>query len=231
MNAEDIIQYISKSKKQTPVKAYINLTEPIPFPQCTVFGEGLSKVIFGDYKDVKNILEKNKNKINDIRIESDRRNSGLPLLDTNNLNARIEPGALIREQVDIHDNVVIMMGAVVNIGSVIGEGTMIDMNAVLGGRSIVGKNCHIGAGAVLAGVIEPPSAKPVIIEDDVYIGANAVVIESVCIGTGSVVAAGSVVTKDVPANTVVGGSPARVLKQKDRKTTDKTGNVAALREL
>ena len=70
-----------------------------------------------------------------------------------------------------------MMNATINIGAVIGEGSMIDMNAVLGGRATVGKNCHVGAGAVLAGVIEPPSAKPVIVEDDVVIGANVVVLE------------------------------------------------------
>ena len=72
-----------------------------------------------------------------------------------------------------------MMGAIINIGSVIGEGSMIDMGAVLGGRATVGKNCHIGAGTVLAGVVEPASATPVIIEDDVMIGANAVVLEGV----------------------------------------------------
>ncbi len=56
---------------------------------------------------------------------------------------------------------------------------MIDMGAILGGRATVGKNCHIGAGSVLAGVIEPASAVPVVIEDDVMIGANSVVIEGV----------------------------------------------------
>lgn len=56
---------------------------------------------------------------------------------------------------------------------------MIDMNAVLGGRAIVQDNCHIGAGTVLAGVVEPASATPVVIEDDVVIGANAVVLEGV----------------------------------------------------
>lgn len=48
-----------------------------------------------------------------------------------------------------------MMGAILNIGAVVGAGTMIDMGAVLGGRATVGKHCHIGAGTVLAGVIEP----------------------------------------------------------------------------
>ena len=124
-----------------------------------------------------------------------------------------------------------MMGAIINIGAVIGEGTMIDMGVVLGGRATVGKNCHVGAGAVLAGVVEPPSATPVIVEDDVVIGANAVVLEGVRIGKGAVVAAGAVVTEDVAPNMVVAGTPARVIKQKDEKTLGKTELVAALREL
>ena len=147
------------------------------------------------------------------------------------VNARIEPGALIRERVEIGNNAVIMMGAVINIGAVIGEGTMIDMGAVLGGRATVGKNCHIGAGTVLAGVVEPASATPVIVEDNVLIGANAVVIEGICVGEGAVVAAGAVVVEDVPANAVVAGCPARVIKMKDQKTEGKTALVDALRTL
>ena len=122
-----------------------------------------------------------------------------------------------------------MMGAVVNIGAKIGEATMIDMGVIIGGRVQVGKNCHIGAGTVLAGVIEPPSAKPVVIEDNVVIGANAVVLEGVRVGKGSVVAAGAVVTEDVPENVVVAGMPAKILKQKDKKTESKTELVDKLR--
>ena len=135
------------------------------------------------------------------------------LADLTKYNCRIEPGAIIRDMVEIGDNCVIMMGAVLNIGAVIGERTMIDMNVVVGGRAIVGKNCHIGAGTVLAGVIEPPSADPVIVEDDVLIGANAVVLEGVKVGKGAVMAAGSVVVKDVEPNTVVAGVPAKLLKK------------------
>ena len=124
-----------------------------------------------------------------------------------------------------------MMGAVINIGAVIGDGSMIDMGAILGGRATVGKNCHIGAGAVLAGVIEPPSAMPVIVEDDVLIGANAVVLEGVKIGKGSVVAAGAIVTKDVPPYTVVAGMPAKVIKEIDDKTKSKTEIMQELRQL
>ena len=108
---------------------------------------------------------------------------------------------------------------------------MIDMGAVLGGRATVGSRCHVGAGAVLAGVIEPASATPVIVEDDVLIGANAVVIEGVRIGRGAVVAAGAVVVSDVPENAVVAGCPARVIKMKDEKTTLKTALEDALRKL
>ena len=124
-----------------------------------------------------------------------------------------------------------MMNATINIGAVIGEGSMIDMNAVLGGRATVGKNCHVGAGAVLAGVIEPPSAKPVIVEDDVVIGANVVVLEGVTVGKGAVVAAGAVVTEDVPPYTVVAGTPARVIKEIDEKTKAKTEIKQELRQL
>ena len=177
------------------------------------------------------LLTANAAKIDDMVVENDRRNSAVPLLDLKNINARIEPGALIRDQVEIGDGAVIMMGAVINIGAVIGEGTLIDMGAVLGGRATVGKHCHIGAGAVLAGVIEPASATPVVIEDNVLIGANAVVIEGCHIGANSVVAAGSIVIGDVPANAVVAGVPAKVIKQMNPDTAQKTALIDALRKL
>ena len=166
-----------------------------------------------------------------IIIENDRRNSGVPLLDMKNIKARIEPGAIIREKVEIGEGAVIMMGAVINIGAIVGKGTMIDMGAVLGGRATVGANCHIGAGAVLAGVVEPASATPVIVEDGVLVGANAVVIEGVHVGKNAVVAAGAVVVEDVPENAVVAGCPAKIIKYKDEKTAGKTALVDALRKL
>ena len=230
MNAQEIINYIAASEKKTPVKLYVKEKSPVDYGSAKVFGAG-DKIVFGDWNDLRPILEANKANIADIVIENDRRNSALPLLDMKNVQARIEPGAIIRENVDIGRNAVIMMGAVINIGAVIGEGTMIDMGAVLGGRATVGKNCHVGAGAVLAGVIEPASAKPVVVEDDVLIGANAVVIEGIRIGRGAVVAAGAVVIEDVPDEMVVAGCPARVIKRKDDNTTQKTALEQALRKL
>jgi len=231
MNAQEIIAYIGAAEKKTPVKVYINEKTPIDYGTAQVFGEGASKVVFGDWKVLGPILEANRDNIADMVIENDRRNSAIPMLDLKGINARIEPGAIIREQVEIGDNAVIMMGAVINIGAVIGSGTMIDMGAILGGRATVGKNCHIGAGAVLAGVIEPASATPVIVEDGVLVGANAVVIEGVHVGANAVVAAGAVVIEDVPENAVVAGCPARVIKMKDAGTTQKTALEAALRNL
>lgn len=234
LSAQEIIEFISSSKKITPVKVYIKgeqVTSINYGEDAKVFGQENSAVVFGEWAEIEKALVANASQIEDYVIESDRRNSGVPLLDTKFVNARIEPGAIIRDQVAIGDQAVIMMGAIINIGAEIGEKTMIDMGAVLGGRATVGKNCHIGAGTVLAGVIEPPSALPVIVEDDVVIGANAVVLEGVRIGQGAVVAAGAIVIEDVSPYTVVGGVPARVLKQLDEKTKSKTEIIDSLRNL
>ncbi|MBQ6583248.1 MAG: 2,3,4,5-tetrahydropyridine-2,6-dicarboxylate N-acetyltransferase [Mogibacterium sp.] len=230
MNAQEIIQFIHDAEKKTPVKVYVKDKEAIDYGSARVFGAA-DKIVFGDWKELGPVLAANADKIEDLVIENGCRNSAVPMLDLKDIPARIEPGAIIRDKVEIGPNAVIMMGAVINIGAVVGEGTMIDMNAVLGGRATVGKNCHVGAGAVLAGVVEPASATPVILEDGVLIGANAVVLEGVHIGKGAVVAAGAIVTRDVPDNMVVAGCPAKIIKEKDENTSLKTALEADLRAL
>lgn len=233
LSAQEIIQYISDAKKSTPLKVYVNgQFNGVTFPNTfKVFGSDDSKVIFCEADDWKTFYETNQSHITDLEIEMDRRNSAIPLKDLTNTNARIEPGSFIREQAIIEDGAVVMMGATINIGAVVGEGTMIDMNATLGGRATTGKNVHVGAGAVLAGVIEPPSASPVVIEDNVLIGANAVILEGVRVGEGAIVAAGAIVTQDVPAGAVVAGTPAKVIKQTSEVQDSKRKIVAALRKL
>ena len=233
MNANEIIEFIAKSEKKTPVKVYLKgKLDQLNFPETIKnFTTDEVGTIFGEWSVIEPFLEENKEWIEDKVIENDRRNSAIPLVDMKKIKARIEPGAFIRDQVEIGDSAVIMMGAVINIGAIIGEKTMIDMGAVLGGRAIVGKNCHIGAGTVLAGVVEPASAQPVIVEDNVLIGANAVVLEGVRIGEGAIVAAGAIVIQDVEPYTVVAGTPAKKIKNVDEKTKSKTGLIDALREL
>jgi 2,3,4,5-tetrahydropyridine-2,6-dicarboxylate N-acetyltransferase len=230
MEAQEIIRYIAESKKKTPVKVWLKGGEDLVFENCKTYGAG-DRVVIGDWADIAPVLQANGGEGLDYTVENFMRNSAIPLLDLKGINARIEPGAFIREGAVIGDGAVIMMGAVINIGAVVGPGTMVDMGAILGGRAQTGANCHVGAGAVLAGVIEPPSAKPVVLEDGVLIGANAVVLEGVRVGKGSVVAAGAVVIDDVPPGVIVGGVPARIIKEVKDTAAEKIEIVAALRQL
>lgn len=235
MDYETIRDIIANARKKTPVRVYVRHEGELELEageELKVFPTGAgTTILVGEWDAARAAIEAAGERVKYHHLENDRRNSAVPLLDLKGVNARIEPGAVIRDGVQIGDHVIVMMGAVINIGAVVGGGTMIDMNAVVGARATVGSDCHIGAGAVLAGVLEPPSADPVVIEDNVLVGANAVVLEGVRVGRGSVVAAGAVVTGDVEENVVVAGQPARVLKQIDEKTREKTGLLKDLRKL
>jgi len=234
MDYKQIADLISKSKKKTPAKAYIqgNFKEDnFKAQDFHAFGEGNFWILIGDYPLIERWLGRNKERIKKQHLELDARYSALPLLDLRKVEARIEPGAIVRDGAQIGKDCIIMMGAVINIGAQIGQETMVDMNAVIGARAMIGQNCHIGAGAVIAGVLEPPSKSPVIIEDNVLVGANAVVLEGIKVGRGSVVAAGAVVLEDVLPNLVVAGVPAKVIRKvEDVSQREKISIVKSLRK-
>ncbi len=226
----EIAAYIKQATRQTPITLTLQgkFTNE-DFKDIQSFGTDTFRMVYANVDVVDQLLKDLGDKVSASHIEYDRRNSAIPLLDTRYIDARIEPGSFIREHVIIEKSAVIMMGAVINIGAVIGEGTMIDMGAIVGARGTIGKYCHIGAGAVVAGVLEPPSKQPVIVEDHVLVGANAVLLEGVRIGHHAVVAAGAIVTQDVEPYAVVAGSPAKFIKWSDEKTKAKTEILQDLR--
>lgn len=112
-------------------------------------------------------------------------------------------------------NVRVGAGAFVNFGA-----TFIDTCPVsIGARTLVGPHCSFYAGThpldpvVRNGTVGPESGKPIVIEEDCWIGGNVVILPGVTVGRGATIGAGSVVTKDVPALHVVAGNPARVLRK------------------
>ncbi|KAJ6645019.1 Beta sliding clamp, partial [Pseudolycoriella hygida] len=102
---------------------------------------------------------------------------------------RVVPGAFIRTGSYIAKNVVIMP-SFINIGAYIGEGTMIDSWATIGSCAQIGKNCHISGGVGIGGVLEPVQNKPVIIEDNCFIGARSEIAEGIIVEEGSVLSMG-----------------------------------------
>ncbi len=217
MEREEIIKLIKSKNRTTLVKAFIQSKVELDFEGVKVFGNKELYLVIGDYSLIKKTLDKNKEEIVSIHIDIIKRNSNIDLLNYVDVNARIEPGAIIREKVKIKEGAIILMGAIINIGAEIGMKSMVDMNAVIGSNSIVGNNVHVGAGAVIAGVLEPPSSEPTIIEDGVFIGANAVVLEGIRVGKNSIVGAGAIVTKNVEPNSIVIGVPAKVVGKNENK--------------
>jgi 2,3,4,5-tetrahydropyridine-2-carboxylate N-succinyltransferase len=96
---------------------------------------------------------------------------------------RVVPGSFVRRSAYIGKNVV-LMPSFVNLGAHVGEGTMVDTWATIGSCAQIGKRCHISGGVGIGGVLEPLQANPVIIEDNVFIGARSEVAEGVLIEEG-----------------------------------------------
>ena len=117
MDAQEIINYIATAPKKTPVKLYVR-EKPgmkVAWGDAHVYGGRRGKTVFGDWDELKAILDANADSIDYYDVENDCRNSAVPMLDLKGINARIEPGAIIRDRVEIGDRAVIMMGAIINI--------------------------------------------------------------------------------------------------------------------
>jgi len=120
---------------------------------------------------------------------------------------RIVPGgSSARNGCYLAPGVTVMPPAFINIGAWIGSGTMVDSHALVGSCAQVGANVHLSAGAMLGGVLEPIGSRPVIIEDNAFIGGNTGIYEGVIVGSQAVVAAGTVITSSTPIFDAVQGS-------------------------
>lgn len=115
----------------------------------------------------------------------------------NTADIRVVPGAIVRHGSYVASNVV-LMPCFVNIGAYIGEATMIDTWATVGSCAQIGARCHISGGVGIGGVLEPIGDTPVIIEDDVFIGARSEVAEGVIIRRGAVISMGVYLGQSTP---------------------------------
>ncbi len=93
---------------------------------------------------------------------------------------------------------VVLMPGYVNIGAYVGAGTMIDTWATVGSGAQIGRDVHLSGGVGIGGVLEPPQAMPVIIEDGAFIGSRCIVVEGVRVGRRAVLGAGCVLTASTP---------------------------------
>lgn len=105
---------------------------------------------------------------------------------------------------------VVLMPAFVNIGAYVGENTMIDTWATVGSCAQIGKGVHLSGGVGIGGVLEPPQATPVIVEDGAFIGSRCIVVEGVRIEREAVVGAGVVLTASTPVLDVRGDEPVTI---------------------
>ncbi|MCS7296935.1 MAG: 2,3,4,5-tetrahydropyridine-2,6-dicarboxylate N-succinyltransferase [Bacteroidia bacterium] len=102
---------------------------------------------------------------------------------------------------------VILMPGYVNIGAYVGEGTMIDTWATVGSCAQIGRGVHLSGGVGIGGVLEPPQAHPVIVEDGAFIGSRAIIVEGVRVGERAIVGAGTILTASTPVIDVTGEEP------------------------
>ena len=103
-------------------------------------------------------------------------------------------GTAVRRGAHLADGVVVMPPSYVNVGAWVGEGTMVDSHVLVGSCAQIGARVHLAAGVTIGGVLEPPGARPVIVEDDAFVGAGSALLEGVLVGRGAVIGAGVTLT-------------------------------------
>lgn len=108
-------------------------------------------------------------------------------------NVRVVPPGVVRYGAFCEPGVIVMPGYV-NLGARVGAGSMVDTWATVGSCAQIGKDCHLAGGVGIGGVLEPPGARPVIIEDGVFVGSRAVIVEGMHVGKEAVIGAGVVLT-------------------------------------
>jgi len=123
----------------------------------------------------------------------------IPRAFNSNDQVRLVPGgSSVRRGAYIASNVVIMPPSYINVGAYVDEGSMIDSHVLVGSCAQVGKNVHLSAGVQIGGVLEPVGMTPVIVEDNVFVGAGAVIVEGILVKKEAVIAPGVVLSKAVP---------------------------------
>ena len=112
---------------------------------------------------------------------------------------RLVPGgSSVRRGAFVASGVIIMPPAYINVGAYVDSGTMVDSHALVGSCAQIGKNVHLSAGVQIGGVLEPIGQTPVVIEDHVFVGAGAVIVEGIQVSEGAVIAPGVILSKGIP---------------------------------
>ena len=122
------------------------------------------------------------------------------------LGVRVVPPGVARYGSFLSEGVVLMPGYV-NIGAWVGPRTMVDTWATVGSCAQIGADVHLAGGVGIGGVLEPPQAAPVIVEDGAFLGSRCIVTEGVRIGAGAVLSANVSLTASVPVIDVTGTEP------------------------
>lgn len=119
---------------------------------------------------------------------------------------RVVPPGTVRYGAFCEPGVVVMPGYI-NIGAYVGEGTMVDTWATVGSCAQIGRDVHLSGGVGIGGVLEPPGARPVIIEDGAFIGSRSIVVEGTLVEEAAVLGANTTITSSTPIIDITGDEP------------------------